>query len=208
MRSLGYGKVGMEQVISNEVHRLLDEIRSLSANPSHIAPFFMKSTYRILNDLVLGPVFADNDPRINELLSQMVEIIASFGGGNIYTYFSYLRYLPGDLFGLKCWEHTVDVLLNHCSDLIKRRRQALTNEQEDEPLDLIGMLYLESMKGITKEPPIAGNTVNVLHIYTISILLYVRNLSPPPIWAIVCILGEFDPPFKCGSTFLPPPPPV
>jgi len=153
MKTLGYGKSAMERVIMDEATNMLERLSELSANPGNVVPIFMQSSYNILTDLVFGKGHFNKDPRLEQFLPKMHELIKRFSGNNIMTYFPYLRYLPVDLFGMKKADRGIDEMIELCADLIEQRKQTLTEEDGEDPYDLVGIFHLVRAKAAKEGTP-------------------------------------------------------
>ena len=154
LKALGYGSTKMEEIIITQCEDLLSEMNSLADQkvPTYPLNMFMTTTYKILCNLAVGRVFSENDPKVPDLLNTVHQLLATFN--NTYTFFPYLRFLPGDLFGLKSNIRRVEALEDLCRRVLEDRRQEVLSgtADNDDPRDIIGMYYSD----LTKAQAIEG----------------------------------------------------
>ena len=148
MKALGYGSSKMEDIIMTQVEDILDEMKNLAdkRTPTFVQPMLMKAAYKIISDLAVGQVFTLDDPNLPIFLGKVRTLFATFN--NPFSFFPYLRYLPGDIFGLKKITDTIDDLVGICRGLVEHRKREIMSGDglSDEPHDIIGMYYYDMAK--------------------------------------------------------------
>ena len=86
LRDLGFGRTSSENVIKEEIHEMLDDLRaSAASNPAGIVDFkgvFSVSITNVLWAIIGGERFQRNDAKLIYLLETMETF---FRGGNIIT---------------------------------------------------------------------------------------------------------------------------
>ena len=146
MRALRYGNKDMERVIMTEVNALSETLRSSASEAHDMQPMFMKAMYRAVCALTFGRINENDKQTESNFFLEMRDLMKGFAGGNPFTLFSYLRWLPGDLFGLKELDKKGDRVLDFCRAFIEQRKLLLSAEESEVPYDLVGRMYLDMTK--------------------------------------------------------------
>ena len=167
-----YGNKDMERVIMAEVSALSETLKSSASEAQDLHSMFMKATFRTMSEMIFGRIHGDDNPIDGTFFTEIHEIMSGYGGGNPFTFFPYLRCLPGDIFGLKQLDTNGDRVLDTCRAFIEQRKLILAAEESEVPYDLVGRMYLEMTKTQPQDsaasPTISGMVV-VLFIETVKL---------------------------------------
>ncbi|XP_041355987.1 cytochrome P450 2B4-like [Gigantopelta aegis] len=140
LRHLGMGKNLLEGSIQTEATALVEELAKTKGQPIDVNELISTSVSNILSSIVFGKRYEFDDPNFIKFL-KVVE--KTLGTSPVLTFFPYLRFLPGDLFGFKRMKHDVDMVLTELVDV--SIDQHLADYDENNINDFISA-YLKEMK--------------------------------------------------------------
>ena len=129
LRDFGIGKRSLEEKIQEEAGYMCEEIAKNSGKPFSVQVLFMQVVSNIICSVCFGQRFSYKDREFQELL----DIINEFFKLNVFSspinFYPTLRFLPGDLFGLKNIELKNDKMYNWIN--IQFERQLKTHDPEN-----------------------------------------------------------------------------
>lgn len=138
LRGLGFGKVDMEQRIQEEVSGLLQTIENNMNHSLDLTHVMQTSVSNIICSIVLGKLFAYNDPEFKEILKMKETIFQTCN--NVVNFMPWLRFFPGDPFKFQLLLKTSLDLSAFLNDFVKKR---IESKNDDSINDLTDALLIE-----------------------------------------------------------------
>ncbi|XP_035827298.1 cytochrome P450 2U1 [Aplysia californica] len=133
LRKLGQSTGAVEQKVQKELRSLLSSLHAQTDCPLDASGILSQSVSSVFYSVLFGPDFRFEDPETESCMKLVAEQACLLEGMIALDFLPFLRYLPGDLFGLK---KTLEVREYVDSHLIRRqvasrREQSCTEEPED-----------------------------------------------------------------------------
>ncbi|GFR74736.1 cytochrome P450 2U1 [Elysia marginata] len=100
-KNFGLGKDVISQKILEEVEFYLAYLKDLKGSVAYIQDITTCATANVTCNVVLGKRFHYDDSDALCLIQSISEYMTLVGGGRMHTWFSFVKYLPGDLFQSK-----------------------------------------------------------------------------------------------------------
>lgn len=101
LRDLGYNKRFIDNRVQEEIPYVLDEIEHCIGQPFDIKPLIQMSISNIVCSIVYGKRYDYQDPEFRKLIANMSTVFEKGSFTGAINFFPFLRFLPGDLFGVK-----------------------------------------------------------------------------------------------------------
>ena len=141
LRDFGLGKSTMDDIIMEEATNLMDEFQR-NVNQKYDPHFSLKkAAANIINVLAFGERRDYNDAKFVKSMQLVIDIFQAMGGGTARSFFPFLRFVPGDLFGFKQYRSDINELKSQFQGWIDQHKRMLA--QGEEPTDLIGRYLIE-----------------------------------------------------------------
>ncbi|XP_052679727.1 cytochrome P450 2H2-like isoform X2 [Crassostrea angulata] len=127
LRDLGYNKRFIDNRVQEEIPYVLDEIEHCIGQPFDIKPLIQMSISNIVCSIVYGKRYDYQDPEFRKLIANMSTVFEKGSSTGAINFFPFLRFLPGDLFGVKKLKECYQVEKLKCTTTLARcSPQALT----------------------------------------------------------------------------------
>ena len=136
LRDFGVGKRSLEEKIQEEAWYMCEEMAKNSGKPFSVQVIFMQAVSNIICSVCFGQRFSYMDQEFQELL----DMINGFFGLNMFfipiNFYPVLRFLPGDLFGMKKIGRMLDKTYNWINIYFERQLKTLDPENMRNFVDL------------------------------------------------------------------------
>lgn len=96
---LGYNKRSIDSRVQEEIPYVLEEIERNIHEPFDIKPLAQMSISNIVCYVVYGKRYDYQDPEFIKLIANMNTVFEKGSSTGAINFFTFLRFLPGDLFG-------------------------------------------------------------------------------------------------------------
>ncbi|KAK3738903.1 hypothetical protein RRG08_006471 [Elysia crispata] len=101
LKGFGLGKDVMSQKVIEEVKLYIEYLEDLAGCAANVQDITTCATSNVTCNIVLGKRFNYDDTDFIKLIRSLHEFITLIGGGKIHTWFSLVKYVPGDFFKTK-----------------------------------------------------------------------------------------------------------
>lgn len=197
-RKLGQGTGEFEKRINQEINELLPLLHACEDLPIDPKEYLTAHVSNIVYSILFGADFRFDDPKTEECVQLMAEQAVLLEGMIALDFLPFLRYLPGDIFGLK---KTLTVNEYIETNLIKRQITSLYDQEStEEPREFISFYLREIMSRRMKD----GNNsdINEDNMVTVVLNLLIASIDTTSIsltWAVLFLLHHPEVQDKCYS---------
>ncbi|XP_065938595.1 cytochrome P450 2D20-like isoform X1 [Magallana gigas] len=144
LRDLGYNKRFIDNRVQEEIPYVLDEIEHCIGQPFDIKPLIQMSISNIVCSIVYGKRYDYQDPEFRKLIANMSTVFEKGSSTGAINFFPFLRFLPGDLFGVKKLKECYQVEVEFNKQRIKDHKTFFN--PRDPPRDYIDSILFAQTK--------------------------------------------------------------
>uniref|UniRef100_K1R0T8 Cytochrome P450 2B4 n=1 Tax=Magallana gigas TaxID=29159 RepID=K1R0T8_MAGGI len=144
LRDLGYNKRIIDNRVQEEIPYVLDEIEHCIGQPFDIKPLIQMSISNIVCSIVYGKRYDYQDPEFRKLIANMSTVFEKGSSTGAINFFPFLRFLPGDLFGVKKLKECNQVEVEFNKQRIKDHKTFFN--PRDPPRDYIDSILFAQTK--------------------------------------------------------------
>jgi cytochrome P450 len=142
LREFGFGKRSLESKIIEEAVVLVQEVHSKNGQPFNIRTLMAVCISNIMCSINFGQRFEHDDKKFVSLIELINENVSNASILFLADIFPFLRYVPGDPFGIRKVLHNSDVLEEYLTQTVKDHEE---NFDENNLRDFIDV-YLKKIK--------------------------------------------------------------
>ncbi|KAL3861233.1 hypothetical protein ACJMK2_007281 [Sinanodonta woodiana] len=119
LRRFGFGRYNLEDKIQTEVKLFVSEIENLNQTPFKMMTPIQTGVGNVISHLVFGAHFSHNDPRFKIMMDGFDSFVHYLSAGYLVSFMPILRFVPGDLFGIKNIAKQIQVIKDFVNELIE-----------------------------------------------------------------------------------------
>lgn len=149
MRDFGFGKVSSEVRVIEEIEVLLKCLTDTKESTFAIGKRFHTSLGNVICSLVFGDRLEHDDPQFVTCTKLIEEVLDNIGGAGPVNFIPWLKYLPGDVFGVQKTIENRDKVDSFLMDQIQQHKETFN---ADEPRDFIDAYLSEMYTAQEKDP--------------------------------------------------------
>ncbi|XP_069130004.1 cytochrome P450 2H1-like isoform X2 [Argopecten irradians] len=181
LREFGFGKKSLESKIKEEVDIFLDVIGKQNGKPFDINALAHSSVSNVICSIVFGQRFDHDDKDFKWLLSKID--LQSASPTSLVSTFPILRFLPGDLFGIKTFLKNLTELRGYFHTSVDKHKKVFDSNS---PQDLIDAFIKERPKHDGDDPVFKYDNLDfiILHLF----LAGTETTTTSIRWSIVYLL--------------------
>ncbi|XP_061169882.1 cytochrome P450 2J3-like [Saccostrea echinata] len=135
LRDFGVGKRSLEGRILEEVEVFLDAVKEQGGQAFDVKPFIHVSVSNVLCSILFGKRFGHDDAMFLELVKLLNDCLTGAALISLIEYFPFLRYLPGDLMGLKMLKRNTAKLEAFYDKVIAEHKSKWMEGKKDDFID-------------------------------------------------------------------------
>ncbi|KAL3862706.1 hypothetical protein ACJMK2_008659 [Sinanodonta woodiana] len=146
LRNFGFGKSTLEYKIHMEVNLFLSEIAKQNQAPFRMMSIIATSVGNVISHLVFGGHFSYEDARFKTMADAFSSFMRFISIGSPVLFLPILRFIPGDLFGIKIITRKLQVVRGFVNELIDEHIQKFDEENIEDFIDA----FISEMKKVDK----------------------------------------------------------
>ncbi|KAL3862708.1 hypothetical protein ACJMK2_008661 [Sinanodonta woodiana] len=144
LRNFGFGKSTLETKIHREVNLFLSEIGKRNQAPFHMISPIATSVGNVISHLVFGGHFSYEDARFKTMMDAFSSFLRFVSVGSPVIFWPILRFIPGDLFGIKSITRKVQVVKGFVNELIDEHLKKFDERNIEDFIDA----FISEMKKV------------------------------------------------------------
>ncbi|KAK3601082.1 hypothetical protein CHS0354_024788 [Potamilus streckersoni] len=134
-RNIAFGKIKLEDKIHVEVKLFLSEIGKLNQKPFQMMAPIQTSFGNVISHLIFGGHFNHDDPRFKTVMEGSNFLAQNISAVSPVIFMPMLRFIPGDLFGVKTMTKNLQVVKTFVQELIAEHMKRFDGETVEDFID-------------------------------------------------------------------------
>ncbi|KAL3862707.1 hypothetical protein ACJMK2_008660 [Sinanodonta woodiana] len=144
LRNFGLGKSTLENKIHREVNLFLSEIEKQNQALFHMMSPIATSVGNVISHLVFGGHFSYDDARFKTMADAFSSFLRFVSIGSPVIFWPILRFIPGDLFGIKIITQKMQVVRGFVNELIDEHLKKFDERNIEDFIDA----FISEMKKV------------------------------------------------------------